>query len=166
MQIKLNDDLLLDRFDIGLLAALQKNAYATHQTLGEAIHLSASQVSRRIQRLQDQGLIKRYVALLEPTCLGLGVRALTYVTLLRHGGEEGRAFEAEVTHIDEVLDCYAVAGEADYVLHIVTTDLSTLSDTVLRRITRIQGVASIRSNIVLNTIKTGTALPLTHVQEP
>lgn len=157
------DDLLLDKFDISLLAALQKDAHATNQQVGDQIHLSASQVSRRIQRLQATGIIRRYVALLDAAALGLGVRAISYVTLSRHGGDEGLAFEREITAIAEVLDCYAVAGESDYILQIVAADLAVLSDSVLRKLTRISGVASIRSNIVLNCIKSSTELPLGHI---
>jgi len=153
-------DFLLDRFDISLLAALQQDAKATHQQIGERVHLSASQVSRRIQRLESGGIIKHYVALLEPAMLGLSVRAITYVSLTRHGGDEGRAFENEMLQFPEVLECYAVAGEADYILQIVACDLSTLSDSVLRRLTRIEGVSSIRSNIVLSSIKRSTQMPL------
>jgi Lrp/AsnC family leucine-responsive transcriptional regulator len=116
------DDLLLDKFDISLLGALQKNAHATNQQVGELIHLSASQVSRRIQRLETIGIIRRYVALLDPAALGLGVRAISYVTLSRHGGDEGLAFEREIAAIPEVLDCYSVAGESDYILQIVAAD--------------------------------------------
>lgn len=153
----------LDVYDLGLLAALQRDALATHQTLGAHIHLSASQVSRRVQRLQECGLIARYVALLNPSAIGLGVRAVSYVTLIRHGGDEGRVFEQEICTIAEVLDCYAVAGESDYVLQIVAPNLQSLSETVLRRITRIAGVGSIRSNVVLQTVKTSTQLPLAHL---
>ena len=157
------DDLLLDRFDISLLGALQKDAHATNQQVGEQIHLSASQVSRRIQRLETTGIIRRYVALLDPAALGLGVRAMSYVTLSRHGGDEGSAFEREIIAIPEVLDCYSVAGESDYILQIVAADLGVLSDSVLRKIMRIKGVANIRSNIVLNCIKSSTELPLGHI---
>ena len=157
------DDLLLDRFDISLLGALQKDAHATNQQVGEQIHLSASQVSRRIQRLETTGIIRHYVALLDPAALGLGVRAMSYVTLSRHGGDEGSAFEREIIAIPEVLDCYSVAGESDYILQIVAADLGVLSDSVLRKIMRIKGVANIRSNIVLNCIKSSTELPLGHI---
>ncbi len=157
------NDLLLDKFDISLLAALQKDAHATHQQVGEQIHLSASQVSRRIQRLETTGIIRRYVALLDPAALGLGVRAMSYVTLSRHGGDEGSAFEREIIAIPEVLDGYSVAGESDYVLQIVAADLGVLSESVLRKIMRIKGVANIRSNIVLNCIKSSTELPLGHI---
>jgi len=160
------DDLLLDRFDISLLTALQQNAYATNQQVGEQIHLSASQVSRRIQRLEANGIIRRYVALLDPGALGLGVRAITYVTLTRHGGDEGLAFEREIATFPEVLECYSVAGESDYILQIVAVSLSVLSENVLRRLTRIQGVGNIRSNIVLNCIKSSTEMPLGHLSRP
>ena len=160
------DDLLLDKFDISLLAALQNNAHATNQEVGERIHLSASQVSRRIQRLEGLGLISRYVALLDPTAVGLGVRAISYVTLSRHGGDEGLAFEREITAFPEVLDCYSVEGESDYILQIVAADLGVLSEQVLRKLMRIKGVANIRSNIVLGCIKSTTELPLGHIGKP
>jgi Lrp/AsnC family leucine-responsive transcriptional regulator len=101
--------------------------------------------------------------LLDPASLGLGVRAISYVTLSRHGGDEGLAFEREIAAIPEVLDCYSVAGESDYILQIVAADLGVLSDSVLRKLTRINGVAHIRSNIVLNCIKSSTELPLGHI---
>ncbi len=157
------EDFLLDRFDIHLLATLQRDAHATNQQIGEQVHLSASQVSRRVQRLEASGLIRRYVALMDPAMLGLGVRAITYVSLTRHGGDEGSAFEREIAQCPEVLECYSVTGESDYILQIVAADLNTLSESVLRRLTAIKGVASIRSNIVLNCIKSSTEMPLNHI---
>ena len=154
----------LDRYDMGLLAALQHNAQATHQQLGETVRLSASQVSRRIQRLEASGLIERTVALLDPARLGLGVRAMCYVTLSRHGGEEGTGFERAVLDIPEVVECFAVAGESDYILKIFAADLQTLSETVLKRLMRLPGVAAIRSNIVLQCVKSTSALPMTHLE--
>jgi len=163
MKQSIHDDLLLDRFDIALLAALQRNAHSTHQQLGEAVFLSASQVSRRIQRLEGAGLIARTVALLDPARLGLGVRAISYVTLARHGDEEGSAFERDILGIPEVVECFAVTGEADYILKIFAADLASLSESVLKRLTRLKSVSSIRSNIVLQCIKSTTELPLSHL---
>ena len=157
------DDFLLDRFDISLLAALQRDGHATHQQIGDQIHLSPSQVSRRIQRLETGGVIRGYVALLDPAMLGLGVRAITYVSLTRHGGDEGHAFEQEIARFAEVQECYSVTGESDYILQIVAADLNALSESVLRPLTNIKGVSSIRSNIVLNRITSSTELPLAHV---
>ncbi len=159
------EDSLLDRYDISLLAALQRNAHATNQQVGDAVHLSASQVSRRIQRLESVGLIARYVALLDPARLGLGVRAISYVTLARHGDEEGTSFERDILGIPEVVECFAVTGESDYILKIFAADLSELSDSVLKRLTRLKGVSSIRSNIVLQCVKSTTELPLSHLKK-
>lgn len=142
---------------------MQQDAQATHQQWGEQIHLSASQVSRRIQRLQATGLIRRYVALLDPTLIGLHVRAITYVSLARHGEDEGLVFEKSIADFPEVLECYSVTGESDYILQIVTASLHDLSESVLKRLTRLAGVSSIRSNIVLQCIKSTTQLPLGHI---
>ena len=159
------EDSLLDRYDISLLAALQSNAHATNQQVGDTVHLSASQVSRRIQRLENAGLIARYVALLDPARLGLGVRAITYVTLAHHGDEEGTSFERDILDIPEVVECFAVTGESDYILKIFAANLSDLSESVLKRLTRLKGVSSIRSNIVLQCVKSTTELPLTHLSK-
>lgn len=163
MKNTFEDDFLLDKFDISLLSALQNDAYATHQALGERVHLSASQVSRRVARLHTSGIIRRYVALVDPAAVGLGVRAVTYVTLARNSGNEGATFESDIAAFSEVLECYSVAGEADYILQIVAPSLADLSDSVLRRLTRLPGVSSIRSNIVLQCIKSTTELPLGHM---
>ncbi len=161
MKNMMNEQMSLDKFDVSLLTALQADVSQTHQQLGERIGLSASQVSRRVVRLHAAGIIERSVALLNPARVGLGVRAIIYVSLVRHGGEEGLAFEREMAVFPEVLTCDAVAGEADYILQVVAGSLAQLSDSVLRKLTRIQGVNSIRSNIVLQRIKSSTELPLT-----
>ena len=166
MNSAIKEDYLLDRYDISLLAALQCNAHATNQQVGEAVHLSASQVSRRIQRLEAAGLISRYVALLNPDRLGLGVRAISYVTLARHGDGEGNSFERDILSIPEVVECFAVTGECDYILKIFAANLSDLSASVLKRLTRLKGVSSIRSNIVLQCVKSTTELPLAQLSNP
>lgn len=160
MKSSITEEKNLDAYDIGLLAALQRDAYATHQQIGEEIHLSPSQVSRRVHRLQVAGYIQRFVALLSPDSVGLSVRAVSYVALTRNSGDEGLVFEREIVLLSEVQECYSIAGESDYILHIVATDLHNLSESVLRRVTRIPGVGSVRTNIVLNCIKATTELPL------
>jgi Lrp/AsnC family transcriptional regulator, leucine-responsive regulatory protein len=163
MNLSNQDDLLLDRFDLRILAALQKDAQSTHQQIAEQVHLSASQVSRRIQRLSSSGLVRRQVALLDAAVLGLGVRAITYVSLSRHGGDERALFEKSIADIPEVLECYSVTGESDYILQILTASLDDLSESVLRRLTKLPGVSSIRSNLVLQCIKSTTEVPLSHI---
>ncbi len=159
-------ELLLDRHDLALIAKLQANAHETNAQIGDAIGLSASQVSRRIARLEAEGVLKAHVALLDPAMLGLTVRAITYVSLARQSQDTSAAFEAAILEMSEVLDCFAVTGESDYVLQIVAPNLSELSDSILKRLTHIPGVINVRSNIVLKPIKSTTALPLEHLQRP
>lgn len=155
-----HENLMLDKVDVAILSALQKNALITHQQLGEKIHLSSSQISRRIQRLQSSGVISKYVTLLNAESLGLGVRSFTYVRLTRHGGDEGANFEKDIASIAQVLACHAITGDADYLLEIVAPNLQALSDSVFKKLTSLSGVNNIRSSIVLETIKSTTALPL------
>ncbi len=164
MKPKFSENLLLDKVDAAILSALQENALTTHQQLGEKIHLSTSQISRRIQRLQSNGVIRKYVTLLDAGKLGLGVRSFTYVSLSRHGGNEGASFERDVAGIPQVLACHSIAGDADYLLEIVALNLQELSESVFKKLTRLSGVHNIRSSIVLETVKSTTALPVIAVQ--
>jgi Lrp/AsnC family transcriptional regulator, leucine-responsive regulatory protein len=159
-------ELLIDRFDLQLLARLQENAHETNAEMGDALGLSASQISRRISRLETEGVLQRYVALLSPAVIGLGVRAVSYVSLARQSSDVGAVFERAVLEMPEVLDCYAVTGEADYVLQIVAPNLTEFSDSILKRLTQIKGVVNVRSNIILKEIKSTTALPLEHLARP
>ncbi len=159
-------ELLLDRFDLQLLAHLQKNAHATNSEIGNALGLSASQISRRIGRLENEKVLKAYVALLDPTLMGLSVRAITYVSLARQAADASAVFERAVMQMPEVLDCDAVTGDSDYVLTIVAPSLAELSDSILKQLTQIKGVSNVRTNLVLKSIKTTTALPLDHLTRP
>ena len=150
----------IDRIDIRLLEALQLTAKISHAALGEQVHLSASQVSRRIARLENAGLVRGYAALLDPDRLGLDVEAYTSVSLDRHDPGVGEAFELAIQSLDEILDCMAVTGEADYILRIVTPDLNSFARFVTDRLIQLPGVKMVRSNIGLHRIKRGHALPI------
>ena len=88
------------------------------------------------------------------------MRSFTYVQLSRHGGDEGANFEKDIVGMPQVLACHAITGDADYLLEIVAPDLQALSDSVFKKLTRLSGVKNIRSSIVLKTIHSTTALPL------
>jgi len=154
----------LDRTDFLLLAALQRDGRATNPALGERIHLSASQVSRRVQRLEEAGLIDRYVTLLRPEQLGLSVTAYTRVSLERHGEAENEDFNRAIQLLPEVLECYAVTGPYDYLLRIVSADLASFSQFMLHKLMRVPGVRGVESSVVLQEIKRTTELPLEHAQ--
>lgn len=156
----------IDRQDLALLEAIQRDAQATNTTLGESVHLSPSQVSRRLQRLAEAGIVTGHAALLDQGAVGLGVTAFAHVTLERHGKTQSEAFEAAAAGLPEVLDCHAVSGDADYLLRIVATDLPAFSDTMMKRILRLPGVAQVRTHIVLQTVKRSHVLPLEHLARP
>jgi Lrp/AsnC family leucine-responsive transcriptional regulator len=150
----------LDVFDLRLLAALQTDGRAAASALADRVGLSPSQISRRLARLEEDGVIERYAALLKPEAVGLSVLAFSNVSLERHAEDLVHGFEAAVMNWPEILECYSVTGEADFVLRIVAGDLKAFADFLMLRLLRIPGVRSARSSIVLHRIKQTTALPL------
>ncbi|MBL8396323.1 MAG: Lrp/AsnC family transcriptional regulator [Candidatus Accumulibacter sp.] len=156
----------IDRYDLALLDALQRKGNATNATLGEQIRLSASQISRRIQRLEEDGVIAGYVALLAPAALGLGVTAFAQVILERHDDTATEAFEGAVASMPEVMDCFSVSGDADYMLRMVVPDLAAFSELTMKRLPRLPGVARVKTSIALHTVKQTHALPLDHLTQP
>lgn len=155
----------VDRYDIDLLVELQRDGRATNSALGEKVHLSTSQVSRRIQRLEETKVISHYVAVLNPEVVGLGVMAFTHVTLGRQG-EQADRFEQEIADMPEVLECLSVTGEADYILRIAAPDLASFSEFMAQRLLRLPGVANVKSTVTLKTIKQTFSLPLEHIKRP
>jgi DNA-binding Lrp family transcriptional regulator len=153
----------LDHFDLALLEVLQRFGRATHQQLGEQVPLSPSQIGRRLQRLETLGVIDGYRVVLRPEKLGLGVTAFTSLKLKHHGDSIVEQFQQQIDVLPEVLECHAVVGDADYLLRIVAPDLSALSSFVMKRLMRVPGVDSVRSNIVLTTFKRNGPLPLSHL---
>lgn len=156
----------IDRIDIRILDQLQRDAKQSHAALAEQVHLSASQVSRRIARLEESGLLRGYAARLDPDILGLDVEAFASVSLDRHDPSVGETFEAEIQRIDEILECLSVTGEADYIMRIVAPDLDAFARFVMDRLIKLPGVKTVRSNIGLRRIKRGYALPLGYLAEP
>ena len=156
----------LDRYDLALLDALQRDGNATNAALGESVHLSASQISRRLQRLADTGLIAGFAALLDPEAIGLGVIAFAHVILEHHGQARSEAFENAVAIMPEVMKCLSVSGDADYLLRIVAPDLQAFSELMMKRVLRLPGVAHIKSNIALQKVKQTHVLPLDHIAQP
>jgi len=141
----------LDHFDLALLDVLQRFGRATHQQLGEQVPLSPSQIGRRLQRLESTGIIDGYRVVLRPEKLGLTVTAFTSLKLKHHGDSIIEQFQQQIEVLPEVLECHATVGDADYLLRIVAPDLNALSSFVMKKLMRVPGVDSVRSNIVLTT---------------
>jgi DNA-binding Lrp family transcriptional regulator len=150
----------LDHSDWRLLDALQRDGAATNAVLSESIGLSSSQISRRRQRLEESGLIIGYRAILDAQSVGLLVTAFIHVALETHSRDNARRFRDLVNVTPAVLEAHALTGEADYVLKVVATDLKDLSALINDVLLPHDSVARVRSEIVLETLKSIAALPL------
>ncbi len=150
----------LDRIDRKILAALQDDARLTNADLAEKVGLSPSPCLRRVRALEKAGVIRRYATLIDPAAVDLPVSVFVSVTLERQVEERLEAFEAAVVERPEVLECYLMTGEADYLLRVVVADLAAYERFLKDHLTRIAGVASIKSSFALKQVRYNTALPL------
>jgi DNA-binding Lrp family transcriptional regulator len=150
----------LDAIDWRILGQLQDDARITNARLAELASLSPSPCLRRVRDLEEAGVIHRYVTLLDPLQLGLRVSVFVQVSLEKQVESALHAFERAIADRDEVMECYLMTGDADYLLRVVVPDLQAYERFVLDHLTRIPGIASIRSSFALKQVKYKTALPL------
>jgi len=150
----------LDDFDRKILAALQKDGRITNVALAEVVALSPSQCARRLQRLEEAGAVRGYGAFLDPASLGLGITALVTVTLEKHARANIKEFRETVMRWAEIVECLAITGDGDFQLRIVARDLSSFSQFLMDVVIPMPGVATTRSHIVLEQVKSTTALPI------
>ena len=154
----------LDRLDRAILARLQTDGRETHEAIGAQVGLSASAVLRRIRRLEEAGVIDRYVALLRPEALGLGLSAYVNVRLEKRAEHAKRnpmdEFRASVQGWPEVVECVALTGEMDFLLHLVVQDMSAYPRFMMDTLLRHPSVQDCKTSFVMDRVKTTTALPI------
>lgn len=150
----------LDATDLRILDALQEKGDLTNQGLAERVHLSASQVSRRRARLEQDGVIRRYRAELDGERLGLSTVVFIHVTLSRHNAANARRFRDLAAMTPEVQEAYALTGEADYLLKIVVASLPDLARFVNDVLLPHESVSQVRSEVVLETLSERRSLPI------
>lgn len=150
----------MDSFDQRLLAAVQENGARTNQELAELVGLSASQISRRRQQLEQEGLIAGYVARLDAEKLGFGIRVFIHVALAAHSPDNSRRFADLVRRTREIQEAHALTGESDYLLKVAVRTLKDLSALVNDVLLPHESVDKVRSEIVLETLKESQALPI------
>ncbi len=150
----------LDRIDRKILAFLQAHGRASNLELAEAIGLSPAQCHRRHRRLEQLGTIAGYEARLNAESLDLGVIAFIDVAMEKGHIRDLKKFTDVVVDMPEIMECYSVTGDFDYVIKVVARDLKALSRFLMEKLMRLPGVNSVRSNICLDEIKCTTALPL------
>ena len=154
----------LDRTDLRMLTVLQGDGRITNAELAERVSLSPSACLRRLQRLEAAQVITGYTAQIDPQAVGLGLQAFVRVQLSKH---ESAAIEGFVEHVngwDEVVACYALTGDMDYLLHVHVADLKDFSRFLLDHLLNATGVADVNSSFVLRTVKRSAALPLRQLE--
>ncbi|GAB4223156.1 MAG: Lrp/AsnC family transcriptional regulator [Gammaproteobacteria bacterium] len=153
----------MDKIDKKILEQLQQNSSISNQDLAEKVALSPSPCSRRVKQLEDEGYIKKYVALLDPEKLALSITVLIAVGLVSHEPKLMRSFEQHIQKIPEVVQCYLIAGQqADYMLKIIVPSMLEYQTFLLNKLTRIEGVNTVHSSFILRNIIDKTELPLSY----
>ncbi len=150
----------LDPFDAKILAALQEDARMPVAQVAERAALSATPVSRRIHKLEQDGVICGYRPVLDPRKLGLELEAYVLINLEAHSDANIARFEAAIRENAHVIACHAVTGDMDYLVHVLARDVEHLSQITLKALLRIPGVRDVKSVIVLETVKPSAPLPL------
>ncbi len=150
----------LDKIDHKILDALQSDARITNVELAKKAGLSPSPCLQRVRALEKSGLISRYVTLLNPLALGLTVSVFIQVSLEKQVERALEVFEKAIQSRPEVMECYLMTGDADYLLRVVVPDVQSLERFIVNYLSKIPGIASIKSSFSLKQVKYKTALPL------
>jgi DNA-binding Lrp family transcriptional regulator len=150
----------LDSIDWKILAELQDNARIANVDLAEKVNLSPSPCLARVKRLEREGLISRYVTLLNSAAIGIGVNVFVQVRLERQVENTLKAFEGAVKARPEVMECYLMTGTSDYLLRVAVSDLEEFQRFVTEVVAKIPGVGNIQSSVALKQVKYNTSLPL------
>jgi Lrp/AsnC family transcriptional regulator, leucine-responsive regulatory protein len=150
----------LDARDRAILTLLQKDGRITNADLADKVNLSASACLRRVKLLEESGLVKGTVMLLDEAAAGLSGTAFVFVTLDQQGRQSLDAFEAAVARHPEILECYLLAGTADYLLRVVFADTADFERIHRNALTTLPGVVRVQSTLALRTVKRTTVLPV------
>ena len=152
--------LALDAKDYSILKELQRNSKLTNAELAARVRLSPSPCLARVRALEEQGVIIRYVALLDAPKVGLNVSVFIQVSLEKQVESALENFEMAMARYPEVMECYLMTGDSDYLIRVVVEDVQELQRFIVQDLSKIRGVANIRSSFALKQVKYSTALPL------
>jgi Lrp/AsnC family leucine-responsive transcriptional regulator len=147
----------LDDIDRRIVAALQAEGRLPMVDLAERVGLSATPCQRRVKRLEEEGVIGGYAALVAPQAMGLGLHALVQITLEDHSEKTVDAFEAAIRARPEVVACYAVTGDMDFQVHVFAPDLASFSEFAMKALLRMPGVKGTRSSFIMQAVKNDLA---------
>ncbi|MBC7380240.1 MAG: Lrp/AsnC family transcriptional regulator [Burkholderiaceae bacterium] len=150
----------LDSTDLRILAELQADGALSNVELARRVHLSPSPCLARVKALEAGGVISRYVALVDAAALGLGLNVFISISLTSQNKESLAGFERRIAEHDEVMECYLMTGDSDYLIRIAVADMAALEKFILEQLTPIPGIEKIRSSFALKQVRYKTALPL------
>jgi Lrp/AsnC family leucine-responsive transcriptional regulator len=153
----------LDAIDCRIIAALQADGRLSNVELADRVGLSPSPCLRRVKRLEREGYIEAYRAMLQRSRVGLGFTAFVDVKIEGHANERAKAFQEAIVAMPEIVACHLVSGEADYLLEVVVPDLEHYQQFLLDKLLSLPIVREVRSNIAIQTLKAGGPLPLGHL---
>ncbi|WP_104204048.1 Lrp/AsnC family transcriptional regulator [Billgrantia saliphila] len=149
----------MDKIDRKILHELQLNGRLSNQELAQRVNLSPSPCLRRVRRLEQEGLIRGYTALVDQKAYGYPITVFTRITLERHDTETVQKFESRVKEIDEIVDCFLMTGQRDYLLRVVATSLEGYERFVRDTLHTIPGIGSIDTSFAYGVVKHAPALP-------
>jgi len=155
----------LEPADVRILAALQDDGRLTNQSLAAEVGLSASPCWRRVRHLEESGVIQGYRATLDRREIGLGVLGFIRVKIDSHSAAEAEEFSRSVLDLDEVVACYSIAGDADFLLQIVSPDLDAYAEFAMTVVRRLPRIKEMQTTFVLKEIKPFKGFPLKFVRE-
>ncbi|MBV7270478.1 Lrp/AsnC family transcriptional regulator [Winogradskyella luteola] len=149
---------MLDEIDRHLLKLLQNDSKQTNKALSYALGLSVTAVYERIKKLENNGIIKKYVALIEKKKVDKAFIAFCHVKLVQHSQDYVIKFEREVRKLDEVLECYHISGDYDYLIKVLVEDMEEFREFMVKKLTRIDHIGSTHSMFVINEVQHTTAI--------
>lgn len=150
----------LDRVDKSILAELQRDGRLSNRELAERSHLSESACLRRVRGLEEAGVIDRYAALVNQSKVGLPGNVFVSITLNRQEQADLAAFEEAVRRVPEVMECYLMTGQQDYLLRVAVSDTADFERLHSQHLTRLPGVARVQSSFALRTVRKSSELPI------
>ena len=150
----------LDLIDLRILSELQADGALSNVALAKKVHLSPSPCLARVKALEAAGVISRYVALANASALGLGLNVFINISLKTQNKEALAEFEQRIAEHDEVMECYLMTGDSDYLIRVAVADIGALEKFILEQLTPIAGIEKIRSSFALKQVRYKTALPL------
>ena len=148
----------LDATDIRILEILQQDGRSTNASLAKSIGLSPPSTLERVRRLEKSGVISQYVALLDREVVGFGLMAIVIISLSLHQVSSLRIVMERLASLDEVLECYQLTGDVDFLLKVVVSDMGSYTEFVNNRLSGIPGIQNIKTSFVLDTVKSSTQI--------